>query len=87
MQWTANAPNEGERTLVFRYANGGSTARPLELRVNGTVVNPRLAFESTSDWRNWQTLSVTVRLRAGENLIRLTAVGSSGPNIDWMRVV
>ena len=86
VQWTTGVLEEGEKTLTFRYANGAGSARPLELSVNGGVVIPRLVFESTGSWTNWQTVSVTVRLSAGDNAIRLTAVGSSGPNIDRMRV-
>ena len=86
VEWNVEAAAAGRRTLTFRYANGGPTNRPLALSVNGTVVNPRVSFESTGSWTTWRTVSVTVTLPFGDNAVRLTATGSSGPNIDWLRV-
>jgi hypothetical protein len=81
-----NAAGAGvTRTLTFRYANGGSTDRPLELRLNGAVVDPRLSFAPTGAWTTWRTVTVTVQLAAGANKIRLTSLGS-GPNLDSLTV-
>jgi uncharacterized delta-60 repeat protein len=72
----------GRYDLDFRYANGGSADRPLELRVDGQVVAPRLSFAPTGSWRTWNTVTQSVLLTPGRHAIRLTAVGSSGPNLD-----
>ena len=35
MEFAVDSTAAGTRTLTFRYANGSSIDRPLELRVNG----------------------------------------------------
>lgn len=86
VRWSARSSTAATRTLTFRYANGGSSDRPLELRVNGVVVRSRLSFAATGSWSTWRTVSLTVSLVAGSNNIQLTAIGASGANIDWLSV-
>jgi len=86
VEWTVNVPSAGNYTLEFRYANGGGSARPLELKGNGVAAATRVSFAPTGDWATWRTVSATAALAAGANRIRLTAVGSSGPNIDSLTV-
>ena len=86
IEWTVNSATARTATLDFRYANGSTGDRPLELRLNGTVLNSRLSFVGTGSWTTWRTVSVTVNLQAGTNRIRLTSVGSSGANIDSLTV-
>ena len=86
VEWTYDATSAGQRTLTFRYANGGATDRPLELRINGAVVTPSLSFAPTGAWTTWRTVTVTVTLAAGTNRIRLTSIGSNGGNIDSLRI-
>jgi uncharacterized delta-60 repeat protein len=76
----------GGRTLTFRYANGSTADRPLELRVNGQVINPRLSFAPTGGWSVWREVGVTVDLAAGINRVKLTSVGNNGANIDVLKV-
>ena len=88
VEWAVNvaAGAGGPRRLGFRYANGSAADRPLELRVNGTVVRPSLSFPPTGTWRTWQTVSLDVTLNAGANSVRLTTVGSGGGNLDSLTV-
>ena len=86
VRWAADVATAGEYTLEFRYANGGGSDRPLELRVNGAVVNPRLSFPTTGSWSTWRTVSARVTLPAGSNTIQLTSVGSNGPNLDAVTI-
>jgi carbohydrate binding protein with CBM6 domain len=86
IQWTVSVPTAGSYMLDFRFGNGDATNRPLELRVNGGVANSSLAFPSTGTWTNWSLASAPVSLNAGTNTIRLTAIGSSGGNIDSLTV-
>ena len=81
VEWTVMAGVATSHPLTFRYANG-STARPLALRVNGTLVNGSLSFPATGSWTTWKTLATTAGLKVGANTIRLTATGSNGPNLD-----
>jgi hypothetical protein len=86
IEWTVSVPTAGTYTLDFRYGNGGTTNRPLELRVNGAVANGSLAFAPTGAWTTWTLSSAPVSLAAGTNKIRLTATGASGANIDSLTV-
>src|SRR5439155_21516506 len=72
-------------TLLFRYANGDSANRPLDVAVNGASVGVR-PFASTGSWDDWLDQAVTVTLHAGSNTVRATATGASGGNIDYLGV-
>ena len=85
VEWTFDHAG-GSRTVTFRYANGAASDRPLELRVNGAVINPRLSFAPTGSWSNWREVSVTVQLASGQNKVKLTSIGNNGPNVDLMRI-
>jgi hypothetical protein len=86
VEWTVNAPAAGSFSLQFRYANGGSTNRPLRLAVNGTTVTASLAFAPTGGWTAWSLSAATANLVAGPNKVRLTTVGYNGPNVDHLRM-
>lgn len=86
MTFTFNAAAAGPALLDFRYANGGSGDRPLQLVVNGTVVQT-LAFPSTSSFSSWQTVEVAANLVAGANTVTLRSVQNTGPNIDQLKVL
>ena len=73
----------GSFVLGVRYVHGKTDTRPAEVQVNGTVVNPSLAFTPTNSWTAWTTITTTVQLTAGRNVIRLIALGNEGlTNID-----
>jgi hypothetical protein len=83
VQWSATVPTAGNYTLTFRYSMG-NTPRTLAISVNGTTVNGSLTFPRTTTWTTWTTISIPATLTAGTNLIRATAIGSSGPNLDQL---
>jgi len=39
---------------------------------------------NTGGWQNWVTLSATIDLQAGEQTLRINAVGPSW-NMNWIR--
>ncbi|MEK5444063.1 MULTISPECIES: pectate lyase [unclassified Fredinandcohnia] len=87
VEWTVNVPTDGEYFLDFRYASGGTDARPAEIKVNDEVVTESLAFDPTGAWTTWVYTSTKATLKAGENKIRATGVGTSGgANIDHLRI-
>jgi unsaturated rhamnogalacturonyl hydrolase len=87
VEFAVTAPAAGTFTLTFRYANGTSTNRPVDVAVNGSVKVPNLAFGPTGTWDTWTTQTATVDLAAGTNTIRATATTSGGgPNLDSMNV-
>ncbi|ONI92581.1 arabinogalactan endo-1,4-beta-galactosidase [Saccharothrix sp. ALI-22-I] len=85
--FTVNAATAGSATLAFRHANGSGANRPGDMSVNGTVVQPGMAFEATGAWTTWVTKSLTVQLSAGTNTVRLAATTAGGlGNVDYLEV-
>jgi len=85
--WNVNADTAGNATLAFRFANGTTTSRPMDIAVNGTVVSAAFAFPGTGSWDTWQTRTLTAALNAGPNSVKATATTSNGgPNLDWLEV-
>ncbi|HEX6345002.1 TIM-barrel domain-containing protein [Umezawaea sp.] len=86
VEWTIAVPSAGTRALGFRYANGGTTDRPLRVSVGGTVVGT-LPFAPTGAWTTWATARLTAALPAGSAItVRATATGASGGNLDCLVV-
>jgi glucose/arabinose dehydrogenase len=86
IEWTVTVPGAGPYKIDFRYSNGGSKDRPLEIRINNIVTEGSKAFPVTGGWANWSTVSSTVNLNAGTNKIKATTVGMSGGNVDYIVV-
>ncbi|MFI5560306.1 cellulase family glycosylhydrolase [Amycolatopsis japonica] len=87
VEYTVNAAQAGQHTLTFRYANGTTANRPLDVTVNGSLAVDDLGFAGTGAWTTWRTVTATVNLAAGSNKIRTTAVTSNGgPNADSLSV-
>ena len=86
VEWIVNVPTAGSYQLGFRYALGRELDRPLQIMVNGSVVNSALSFPNTSTWTNWQVVRTTAALTAGSNKVRATATGRSGANLDHLEV-
>jgi hypothetical protein len=81
-RWTVNVTTEGNKSLDFRYALGSTTARSLQIVVNGKVVRAQLSFAPTGAWTTWNVVTVNTRLTTGVNHVRATAIGTGGPNLD-----
>jgi uncharacterized delta-60 repeat protein len=86
IEFTVNAPAAGRYALSFRHANGGSSPRAMGLAVNGAAVPGGVSFAPTGSWAQWRNVTVPVRLAAGANVVRLLAIGQSGPNVDALTV-
>lgn len=85
-EWTVTRDQAATATLVFRYANGTTAGRPMDLVVNGTPAGS-VGFDPTGAWPTWQTATAQVPLTAGTNTIRLTATtAGGGPNVDYLEV-
>ena len=85
LQWTVNAAQAGVAALTFRYANGSTANRPMDITAGGTLYADELAFPPTGAWSTWQTATAMVALNAGTNTIRATATtATGGPNVDFL---
>ena len=82
----ARAAATSSATLAIRYANGSSSNRPFNVLVNGVNVG-QFTGAPTGAGTSWQTalLGVNVSLVAGDNTIRLVAVGA-GADLDQLTV-
>lgn len=87
VEWSVTAATAGSATLTFRFANGTTTNRPMDITVNGALVANDLAFPGTGAWTSWSTATATANLNAGTNTVRATAVtANGGPNVDRLTV-
>jgi hypothetical protein len=87
VEFTVSAAAAGTASVAIRYANGTTTARPMDVSVNGSLSASGVSFGSTTNWDTWATKTITVSLAAGTNKIRLTATTSNGgPNLDYIDV-
>jgi hypothetical protein len=86
VEWTVTAFATTGTDVVFRFANGSSEARPMNIAVNGILV-AAVAFPVTNGWEDWQTLTVHVNQLAGTGKIKATATTrNGGPNVDKITV-
>jgi glucose/arabinose dehydrogenase len=77
----------GPASLVFRFANGTTTDRPMDIAVNGTVIAAGRSFQGTGAWTTWLDSAINATLVAGANTIRVTSsTVNGGPNLDRLRV-
>ncbi|TWU00270.1 Exo-beta-D-glucosaminidase precursor [Botrimarina colliarenosi] len=86
VEWTIAAPTAGNFEFAFRYANGDSADRPLRLTVNGEILVSGMGFAPTGGWDSYTSVTAQVILTEGANTVRLTAIGSSGGNLDQLTV-
>ncbi|MEU7870368.1 PQQ-dependent sugar dehydrogenase [Dactylosporangium sp. NPDC049140] len=87
VEFQVSAAVTGTAQLTFRYANGTTVNRPLDITVNGNSAALDLAFGATTDWDTWAEKTISVSLNAGTNTVRGTATtANGGPNLDRLRV-
>ncbi len=87
VEFTITAPAAGSTSLTFRFANGTTANRPMDLTVNGALTGNDVSFAGAGAWTTWQTATISANLSAGTNTVRATAVtANGGPNIDRLTV-
>ena len=86
VEFRIEVPKTSRYILDFRYANGSTSDRPLRVTLNGEMYMPPPSFEPTGSWSTWRTVSQFAALEAGVTLVRLTAIGSGGANLDALTV-
>jgi hypothetical protein len=86
VEWSVNVAQAGSVSLVLRFANGTTTARPMTVAVDGaTLATP--SFPGTGNWDTWSTATVSGNLAAGAHTVRATATtANGGPNVDSLQV-
>ena len=85
IEWSIPMTQARSVKASFIYALGANSNRPLELSVNGTIIESSLDFPSSGSWSQYiATESTNFDLLEGENKIRISGTGSSGGNIDYL---
>ena len=84
VEWTVDVAATAPYRLSFQYANGSTAARNLRVTLDGEEIGTVLG-SSTTSWTSWRAENLDpVVIPAGEHRIRLTALGNSGPNVDYL---
>lgn len=84
VDWVVTVPSSGAYPVTFGYGLP-SGKRPLNLVVNGVLIE-KMTFPSTGGtWADWATYTKDIQLVAGKNVIRTRATNSiGGPNLDYL---
>lgn len=86
--WRVNGVTRpGTYLIDFRYANGSSSARRIQIEAN-VPNNPSqiVSFPPTGSWSTWRTVSVPVTVDATSFEVKAWTIGNNGPNIDSLTV-
>lgn len=88
IEWDADIPRAGTKTLSWRYMNVTADEVPVALYINGFRVRHNLVFSPTADVEDWILLSDEVDLLAGDNKIEIIvpATGEQGLYVDALEI-
>jgi hypothetical protein len=86
MDYTVNVAKAGAYTASFRIA-APSSGSSFQLRSSGGAVLATMKPGATGSFQKWQTVSATVTLPAGNQTLRIYAVGGPEWNLNWMQFV
>ena len=87
LTWKVDVPEDGNYAVTFRYANGSSVNRSLQITLNDSTDTYYTSFDSTGNWTTWQTSTVILPLKAGSNTIKtVSATENGGPNMDYIEI-
>lgn len=81
IDYNVNVQTAGTYTVEYRVASNASTGQ-LQLR-SGTTTLATTNVPNTGGWQNWQTVTATVTLAAGQQTLRVYASGYDF-NINWL---
>lgn len=88
--WELNRCRAGHVWIIFGYALGGDGAtgqdRPMQVDINGVVADAYMSMPRTGSWSTYAEVRIPAMLQAGRNSVTLTAIGFSGPDVDYMAV-
>ena len=88
IEWTVNAPAEGNYLVDFRFANGTDVNRQIKLITNGDRVRGQYVdFGSSGSWTTWTDTTAVVHLNAGKNTLKAYSTTSNGgPNMEYIEL-
>lgn len=81
VDYAVNVATSGTYNVSVRVAANGNAQKNIELQANNTTSN--INFLGTGGWQNWSTISTTIDLSAGAQVLRLY-FASNGINVNWI---
>ena len=85
MEYTVFVRNPGRYTVNVRVASSGTTGN-LRLKLAGTDITGIMPVPNTGGYQIWSTISKTVDLIPGQQVLRFECVNSSF-NLNWIEFV
>ena len=85
LDYNVNLVAAGTYTVNFRVANSYGNGL-IELRTATGVMLGQVSIPRTYGWQNWTTVSLTAKLNAGNQLLRVLATRGAF-NFNWFEVV
>jgi pimeloyl-ACP methyl ester carboxylesterase len=83
MDYAVNVPSSGTYTVSFRVASVVGNASLSLKKSDGTVLST-VNLPNTGGYQSWQTVSTTVNLTAGQQMLRVYS-NSTNWNINWLQ--
>ncbi len=90
VEWKFETPSDGNHLISFKYANGAKDDRPLRILLDGVILDSAFSFPVTERgaWDTWVfTETISLPLTAGIHTLQAVAIGESGANIDYIKIV
>ncbi len=88
MDYSVNVPSIGVYTVRFRVATEKNGPPQLQLRKSDGTVLATVNVPNTGGFQNWQTVTATVSLTAGQQTLRIFCNNASGGyNVNWWELI
>ncbi|BCU78096.1 LamG-like jellyroll fold domain-containing protein [Luteolibacter sp. LG18] len=81
LEYTVLVTEAGDYNLGLRVAS--VTTSTMQVSARGVDVSGSIAVPNTGGWQTWSTVNKTVRLSAGQQVIRVSFTGA-GFNLNWI---
>ena len=59
----------------------------MKVELDGTALVASYAFADSKNWESWRNADIPATLGPGKHVVRLSSIGSSGPNVDYLAVL
>src|SRR5215204_4764807 len=83
MEYNVNPSSPGTYTVNLRIATP-NTGGQLQIKKSDGTVLATVNLPNTGQYQAWQTISTTVSLSAGQQVIRVQSSAAPGWNINWL---
>ena len=85
MVWKLDLPSSGNYKVEYRVASANASGVIRFEKAGATPIYGTIGVPNTGGWQNWQTISHTVALTAGQQEIAIYAP-TGGYNINWIQL-